>query len=354
VYHQPLPTDALPEIYRPLVEQLLPGPLPVETRATCASCAMCIEGPRQGPVQLSFDPQVKCCSYQPNLANFLVGGVLHGGGQPGRESVVARIARRDGVTPLGLRMTARYAAWYARAKVGFGQARELRCPHFVESPSGGECGIWAHRPSTCATYFCKHDRGARGDRFWLALKEWMATIESEVALWCAVELGAAEAAGPDEKRTDPLSRNEALGEVDPADYRRRWGAWEGRELDYFSRCAEKVRALDPPALLRVAGVRLEAASQRVRSRYQELDAPLPERLAVGRFQVIGAADGRLCVTTYSAYDPVWISARLLPTLSYFDGQPWARALEAIEAALGVRPNERLLRTLVDHEILVGA
>lgn len=114
-----------------------------------------------------FDPQVKCCTYLPELPNFLVGRILADEDPAlavGRATVEKRLQAGVAVTPLGLDRTPFYDLLYQHADTAFGRSHTLRCPHYIEE--GGLCGIWQHRNSVCATWFCKHVRGAMGFRFW--------------------------------------------------------------------------------------------------------------------------------------------------------------------------------------------
>ena len=59
------------------VDAVLPGSIPREKTAKCGSCVMC-DGPdfaARRDVWL-FDPRVKCCTYYPDLPNFLVGSIM--------------------------------------------------------------------------------------------------------------------------------------------------------------------------------------------------------------------------------------------------------------------------------------
>src|SRR5438034_10877336 len=69
----------LPPLYAAWMDQLLAGPIPPESEATCHDCAMCNQGTEasspNGPGYY-FSPQTKCCTYLPELHNFLVGRIL--------------------------------------------------------------------------------------------------------------------------------------------------------------------------------------------------------------------------------------------------------------------------------------
>ena len=151
----------LPPLYAGWVEELLSGPVPEETRATCHNCAMLPRESDGAPDVLHFHPATKCCTFVPLLPNFLVGRILADSdpaGASGRRSVLERLRAADGVSPLGLDVPRRYGFLYGH-NGGFGRTPSMRCPHYLET-EGGLCGVWKHRNSICSTWFCKHDRGA--------------------------------------------------------------------------------------------------------------------------------------------------------------------------------------------------
>ena len=175
------------------MDDLLGGPIPRESKATCDDCAMCR---KTGDEVLSndqfFDPAIKCCSIVPGLANFLAGGILLDNTETdadsarGRESVLHRIAEGVSVTPLGLGQSAFFKLVYDNCDA-FGRSRTLRCPHYIEET--GRCGIWRNRGATCVAWFCKHVRGAVSRAFWRdSLQRLLDAIESDLATWCVLKL----------------------------------------------------------------------------------------------------------------------------------------------------------------------
>ena len=98
--------QALPYLYGKWIGQLLEASIPEEQAATCDSCAMCIrEESEPERDTFYFNPAVKCCTYVPELPNFLVGAILadeDGDMAIGRISVKQRLTAGVGVTPLGL------------------------------------------------------------------------------------------------------------------------------------------------------------------------------------------------------------------------------------------------------------
>src|SRR5689334_23221482 len=88
-------SPVLPPLFDRWIRELLPGPIPVETKATCSSCAMLPpEGEARSRGEQFYAADTKCCTYPPELANFLVGRVLSDDGDdaaPGRRTVEERI-----------------------------------------------------------------------------------------------------------------------------------------------------------------------------------------------------------------------------------------------------------------------
>src|SRR5262245_26034784 len=107
----PHPTPSvLPPLYARWMDELLGQPIAPERSATCDSCAM-VAPPTEATAGSAFyfSPETKCCTYLPQLPNFLVGRVLRDDdpdAATGRATVEKRIDARSGVTPMGLQRTA--------------------------------------------------------------------------------------------------------------------------------------------------------------------------------------------------------------------------------------------------------
>ena len=85
----------------------------------------------------------------------------------GKRRVRARIAEQHGVTPHGVDGAPAYWQRYLATKDAFGRTQDLLCPYYSE----GMCTVWHYREAVCATYYCKHDQGDDGHRFWMAVRE---------------------------------------------------------------------------------------------------------------------------------------------------------------------------------------
>ncbi len=334
---------------------------PSEPKATCADCVMCAGVERSGS-RVAFSPDVKCCSYLPQLANFLVGRSLLG---PGRESITARIARRSGVTPLGLGLSHADVGRIVGARSHFGRAPVVMCPHFVAETQG--CAIWQTRNAVCSTWFCKHERGAVTQRFWHAVRDLLIAAEERIAYRCLTngELPDEQVSAILGNRTavrETISRADA-GEPGPSPapdespdwYARMWGDWAGREEDWFRRCDESVATIDDDELISwMDGVR--HLSDAVRDRWDDLAAhDVPDRLTFSPGVGSEVTPHVVRLIGYSPFDPLVLPAVLHADLLRLDGRPIAQVREGIDRH-GMLPDnpldDDLVGRLCDFEVAV--
>ena len=355
--------EVLPPLYARWMAELLPEPIPRESRATCDNCAMV--GPTDEPRNSHshyFSPALKCCTYVPTLRNFLVGGILNDSdpaAELGRATVIKRIAGGVGVTPLGLGKSPVFNLLYERTGTSaFGRNRTLICPHYLAD--GGHCGIWRHRESTCATWFCKHMRGEVGFNFWRkSLQQLLVTIEEDLCCWCVVELKLDLDSlrhlftATEEKEEDGSVSAESLdNQTDWDSYARIWGAWRGREHEFFSACARLIDSLSWQDVLSICGPGVRArALLTIEAHRKLISDEIAPALTVGTMQLVQITHDVARVTTYSEYDPVEIPVAMVPLLPYFNGRPTSEALAAIESEKGLKLDPSLVRKMADFGLL---
>ncbi|HET6249850.1 MAG TPA: hypothetical protein VFE47_19325 [Tepidisphaeraceae bacterium] len=350
---------ALPPLYAGWIDSLLGGAIPAETHATCDDCAMCnsAAAPR-GDVNW-FNPATKCCTYLPELPNFLVGRILLDT-DPGIASHGSIDARLSGsaVNPLGIAPPAAYHAAYKAFPNRFGHSSQMRCPHYIEA--GGLCGIWRHRNAVCATWFCKHVRGAVGARFWISLTQLLRSIEKNLSAWCVNELfpnakGLAELIGTT-RNGSPVRVETEDGPLDiPPDsprYQAIWGEWVGREREFFGRCAELVNPLNWKRVLQLCGQDTQMLARLAQAAYRDLlREQIPDALRLGNVQIVKMSAASVSVAAYAAIDPVEMPRALFDALGEFDGRAASQSLDAISNRHGLELSRDLVRGLVDFEIL---
>ncbi len=364
------PVPTLPPLYDGWMTELLGTPVVGEPRATCSDCAMCsVPAPGASAASVvgapvSFDPDARCCTYQPEIWSFLAGAALADrspGGALSRNSVLERIAADENVTPLGLGRSRRYALLYAASPDGFGRSHALRCPHYVVE--GSRCAIWQYRNSTCATWFCKHDHGAVSKRAWDRMQELLLAVEQTLSRHVVLSLDvgdeALQALFPARAAADAgLTAAELDGLGDPVRQRRLWGSWSGRIEAFYLRAAELVAALSWNEIRGLGGTELELRVALLRESHAAVGSrAIPGRLRASTWTVSSAlphAEGHVVISTYSGFDPLEVPDLLLRCLPYFDGRPTAAALTAIEAALDVRLEPGLVRRLHEFGVLTEA
>jgi len=354
-------SESLPPLYAAWVAELLNGPIPRESRATCDECAMCAHGQEEKESEKDyFDSTIKCCSYVPTLHNFLAGRILSDpdpASAPGRASVEKRIRDGVAVTPLGLAHPPVFSLLYENSTNAFGRSRNLRCPHYLED--GGRCGVWRHRESTCATWFCKHVRGNVGYTFWQeSLHQLLATAENDLAHWSVLELGLDDDALrrlSDERSSprDSLTGESIDNRVDQERYAATWGKWHGREGEFFIECARLVERLSWADVLTICGPEARLYARLTAAAYQKLVSDeIPPSLEVGKMQLVQIKQNVTRVCTYSSFDPLDLPGVVMQVLGYFDGRPTAEALAAIADEKEIRLDPSLVRKMVDFALLV--
>lgn len=334
----------LPPLYAGWMLEALGAEIPRESEATCLDCRMC---PKEGRVwtalDVHFDSGVKCCTYIPYLPNYLVGGML------GEPSVEARIDAKVSVSPMGVGQSkADQARYGVVAEKEFGRAKDFRCPHYKD----GMCGVWAHRPSVCATWFCRTVRGATGGRFWKSMHRLLTSLEKSLIRWCLLDFDVAvlERLFPHAKAGEPVQSSVAdhvLTEppVTPEAYRAAWGPWEGREREFYRECSRRVQALRWKDVLELGGAEGALLLRLAQEDFRRLlSTELPPVLVPGGFEAVPAEAPNFRFKGYSPYDPIDLPAGFIQFLGNFDGRPTEAILQ-----LGI-PRDLLLK-IVDFGLV---
>lgn len=348
----------MPRTYAPWVKELIGAGIPNEKAANCEACPMCAgEGTRQDGAGHYFRPDTKCCTYWPGLHNFLAGSILRSDVLvEGKERLRRQILESDNTTPLGVYPPRSYQLLYQDGgDEVFGRNENLRCPYY-HIPTGG-CTVWLHRNAVCATWFCKFDNGATGQRFWFSVRDLLKAVEQELSLWCLSELriGSSAMSLLLENSPDGARQPRAIDPPrDEAQRRRLWGRWEGRVEEFYEECAKLVDPLRWADVLSICGPRVGALAALTKERWEALqDRTIPKRLSLGQYMVLATgSDGSRLAHTYRSTDPRKLSPKLYRLLGYFDGRPTEEIRAAIRQDKGVNMSDSLLRKLCDIELLV--
>lgn len=341
---------ALPALYAPWLRAVAGGPIPKETNATCDQCAMLPAADSMDG--LYFHPDTKCCAYPADLPNFIAGRILLESDPSmieGRQVVERRVAARIDIKPSRVDAGSLRILLFGVTPLAFGRAPALRC-HYL-GPQG-ECSVWRHRPGVCATWYCKYVRGGTGARFWELAAKLLHDVERDLAHWCMARLnvGLAEIVAPEGNAMPHVS--DLGGDRDWGSYRRLWGDWAGREVEFYQACANLVEDLTWPQVLEKCGPRVGIIAGLVRDAYTHLgSAAIPGHLKMGKVSLGNFHAGKYRITTYNNFDPLLISERLAMVLRYFDGRPTEEVLQDILTERGLRLSPSLVKRLVDFGIL---
>ena len=353
----------MPALYRSWLPAFFDRPAIEETRATCDDCAMCDKGSDASSAGAGvpdlkagfFRPDIKCCSYHPTLPNYLAGDALRDTNPAfaeGRRRLRAKIAARVGITPAWLAAPRKVLVLYEAARESsFGRSDSLLCPYFDREKSN--CSIWPYRESICATFFCKHAAGAAGHAFWRALKRYLAHVEAALARYAATSiLGRTP---PDELPRNRLTR-EDLEDKPPKDedYAAAWGTHVGYEEAFYVECAKLVEGLGRDELARIidetGGTKL---LEEITTRYDTATQPtLAPKLVLNREMRVTPAPGGLGVTTYSVYDPLFLTQDLYDALALFQADESTQdALERLKRDHDLELPESLLLQMQMHGVM---
>lgn len=347
-------SSPFPPLYATWMNELFAGPIPEEPRANCMICSMCgsAEEYSANPSRF-YHPSTKCCTYMPELPNYLVGRILADddpAAAKGRASVEGRINEGIAVAPFGLLRPPRFAKAYDElSNDAFGREPSLRCPHYLEK-EGGLCGVWKNRNSVCSTWFCKLERGAVSLDYWNTARDLLRAVEVDLSHWLMRELGLDHSAPwpPDhdaiEKMSDPNVRSQV------------WGIWFEREREFYLECARRVSQLSWPDALAVCAPETQSLARMAREAYRRMTSDqLPTRLSRGDFTVAECgADGWGVKSRSYDREGLFLSRVALDVLPYFDGRPVPEILVQIERERRLRLSPDLLRRLTDFGILVDS
>ena len=282
--------------------------------ATCSSCPMQPqpgqELPEHRPV---FTAKARCCTYHPDLPNFLAGRALKRGGV-GAQKIRARLENLETRHATGIVRPEAVAEQYLEfGKTSFGNRDDLTCPYWVSGEHN--CSIYADRNAVCRTWHCKSVDGARGHAAWTALRWLLLEVEAELSKIAVT--------------TEPPSREASVE------------AW----VEWYIACNEQVDDLNAETLKTLRTPRLEQLIVEVARAVTVRDTRLPEVVAPSIAQWFVEPEG-VAMTAWSGYDLVDVPSWIFELLSRMDGtKTWREAKRETEISIGTAVTDDLIHTL---------
>jgi hypothetical protein len=348
----------LPPVYSGFVDEFFDRPKVVETRAECGKCVMCDHG-QPSPVAMDyFNKETKCCTFFPQLPNYLVGAILADPSpemEEGKKRIREVIANRMGTLPWILTRPRKLAFLMSNYGEAFGRSKSLLCPYFDSANPEYACTIWRHRETVCLTYYCKYNGGKRGYDFWTALKDYLNYTQRVLAR------AAAEAVDP--KVVEPLFKQNQITARDmddlpptDADYSAWWGNWVGREDEFYVKTFEWVKAISRADFKQNVDESAEGKpifERLVRAYDRQHDKILPLSLVRNGRMKEQHVDDKVVVTTYHRYDSFALDKELYDVVGLFKAdQSLKENLARLEKEEGIELAPDLIEYLFAAGILV--
>lgn len=351
--------DFLPDVYQDIFPDFFGSEIPEETVATCARCAMWPDPASACSSRRGFSKQTKCCTYHPELPNYLVGALLSSRSRAlatGRERLRSVISSRIGVMPQGVRRPAKHALLTTNAPDAFGRSATLVCPYYARHD--GRCTIRPLWNAVCNTWFCKHNAGQDGWLFWQSLKRYLSDVETALTQYALHELGwpADQIIRPHASDPSLTSREVDDLPLDREAYGALWRDWVGREEALYRKTYRVAAALSRAEFEGLMGIAHTILLDDLRKKHQaQLEPKLPNVLKRNPELRTEKVDNSYVLIGYSPLDPLMASKRVYDMLDFFDGR---RANEQvcrlIEKEFGGRPSQELVLSLYQLRILVDA
>lgn len=235
----------LPLIYHDLLPKELLAAKITETVATCGDCAMTRE--KQGRKKIAYQPDLKCCTYEPFMPNYLIGAILQDSSLPGKAVIEKKIIDRNYSLPIGMTASLAYQVNFNHREFeDFGNKREWLCSYY--NKESNNCGIWKQRGAVCTTFFCKSNYDKKGLTFWQRLNEYLTYTEMALMEEALVHLDFSPRQVSD--MLSFLNRHEATAtemkaKVLPlAQAKKIWNGYFDDQVGFFIKCHELVKNMD--------------------------------------------------------------------------------------------------------------
>jgi hypothetical protein len=147
---------------------------------------------RGARARITYQPNLKCCTFEPFIPNFHVGALLSESKYS--RIIEAHIHRKSSsggvVLPLGLAPDRDYQGRFqARKPRDFGNREDLLCGYFDKEQN--QCSIWKYRGAVCTAFFCESSAGRVGETHWKNLGDYLFLFDTFIAEEILAQMGIA-------------------------------------------------------------------------------------------------------------------------------------------------------------------
>lgn len=264
--------------YLPKIYDFLPPFFDSEIEETEANCSEC-----NNPESSDYVYPYKCCTFYPNIPNYLVGGILQSSNKKAKEIIQKRIEERHSVNPYGIYKPKKLALIYNQANKEqvFGKSEQLLCPYYSIN-NKGLCSIWKHRSNKCSTYYCRYNQGISGNEFWDTLKKYLKHIEESLSEYAVYKVFGSGNYPKIKSEYDPdneLSLVDIDEEMKDAEYEKVWLSYHGEEALFYKKAFHIVKELTAQKLSHILGIKGKTLLENCKHAYKGLTQPdIPEKL----------------------------------------------------------------------------
>lgn len=323
-------------VYSRWLPELVELEVPDEKWADCANCHICLNARAK-----QFN--TKCCDYHPCLPNYVVGQILSDKSDEnkiGRELIKKKIRNKTGVSPNGIYPPSDYQEKFVKSRLNSEsttqeQVTEIKCPYYLD----GNCTIHKYRSDVCGTSFCISVSLSSGMRFWKAAKELNQFLDKRISVWVANSMGFNNNENP--LTLQEILSNAELGvKMESLDDYADWGTWTGKVEEYYKKCYELFKTLNPEEFEKNLGLSFQDKKREVLSLYPEfISNKLPQLLILNEDKWAQEFDK----SQFNSID-VWM-------LRLFDGKN--KTDDIIKKALSLNVGlTKTLKSLIKKKILV--
>lgn len=346
-----------PDFYKSFLPRFFENDNPGETARSCSDCSM-MNSDSSMPGIISFSPHTKCCTYYPNLPNYMVGALLSDRNpelNQGRIRIRSLIRKGVAVKPHGIMRPDKFQLLIKSSVDLFGRATSLVCPCF--DSKNGTCTLWPFHSSVCNTWFCKYSAGEDGRLFWNSLRNYLIHVENVLELYTLQKTGFEAAEMIVQQKDVHLISALELDDKKPdkKTYQRMWGKWAGREEEFYKETYRIVKGLNRPRFKRISGIAGEVLLRDVMKKLQKIVKPKPPAFLKRNPHLVVEKTGEdeYTLISYSRFDPITVSGRIYRIIDFFDGAKDIRATgNEILKKTKTEPSPDLLLSLYQMRVLI--